>query len=131
MEKGKVTKINNDKVTVTFKRGAGCGSCKACSEGQNQNEMEIVAYNDCNAKLGDTVAVSIETAFMLKATVIMYVMPLITMVLGFLIGSLVSELVSFITGLVFLAITYLVIRKNDYKFQNRNFTAKAVEIVQE
>ncbi len=131
MEKGKVTKITGEKITVVFKRGAGCGSCKACSEGQNENEMEIVAYNDCDAKIGDTVAVKIETEFMLKATLIMYGIPLVTLMCGFLIGSLVSQVVAFVTGLVFLFLTYFVIKKNEERFQNRNFTAKAVEIVTE
>ncbi len=131
MEKGRVIKIDGEKVKVAFKRGAGCGSCKACSEGQNENEMEILAYNDCNAKLNDMVEVSIETEFMLKATGIMYGIPLITMIVGFLIGNLVSQGVSFATGIVFLLITYYVIKKNESRFQNRNFTAKAVAIVEE
>ncbi len=131
METGKVIKIDGEKVKVAFKRGAGCGSCKACSEGQNENEMEIIAYNDCGAKLNDTVAVSIETEFLLKATGIMYGIPLITMFIGFLLGNLVSQIVSFATGIIFLLITYYLIKKNESKFQNRNFTAKAVEIVHE
>ncbi len=129
MEKGRVIKVDGEKVKVSFKRGAGCGSCKACSEGQNENEMEIMAYNDCNAKLNDFVAVSIETEFMLKATGIMYGIPLITMMIGFLLGNFISQLVAFGTGIVFLIITYYVIKKNEHRFQNRNFTAKAVEIV--
>ncbi len=131
MEKGKVKNITGEKLTVVFKRGAGCGSCKACSEGQNENEMEIIAYNDCDAKLGDTVAVKIETEFMLKATLIMYGIPLVTLMFGFLLGSLVSTIVAFSTGIVFLFLTYFVIKKNEHRFQNRNFTAKAVEIVTE
>lgn len=131
MEKGTVINVTNDKLTVAFKRGASCGSCKACSESENQDEMEIQAFNDCEAKLGDTVAVVIETEFMLKATAIMYGIPLITMFVGFLLGNLISPLVSFITGLVFLGLTYYVIKLNDSKFQNRNFIAKAVEIVTE
>ncbi len=129
MEKGRVIKIDGEKVKVAFKRGAGCGSCKACSEGQNENEMEIVAYNDCNAKLNDIVEVSIETEFLLKATGIMYGIPLITMMIGFLIGNFVSQVVSFATGIAFLLITYYLIKKNESKFQNRNFTAKAVAVV--
>ncbi len=129
MEKGRVIKVDGEKVRVSFKRGAGCGSCKACSEGQNENEMEIVAYNDCNAKLNDFVEVSIETEFMLKATGIMYGIPLVTMLIGFLIGNFVSQLVSFVTGIIFLTVTYIIIKKNESKFQNRNFTAKAVAIV--
>ncbi len=131
MERGKVIKVDGEKIRVSFKRGAGCGSCKACSEGQNENEMEITAYNDCNAKLNDIVEVNIETEFLLKATGIMYGIPLITMMIGFLIGNFVSQLVSFVTGVVFLLITYYIIKKNESKFQNRNFTAKAVTIVEE
>ncbi len=131
MEKGRVIKVDGEKVKVSFKRGAGCGSCKACSEGQNENEMEIIAYNDCDAQLNDFVAVSIETEFMLKATGIMYGIPLITMMIGFLLGNMVSQVVSFATGIIFLLITYYVIKKNESKFQNRNFTAKAVAIVDE
>ncbi len=129
MEKGTVIEKNNDKITVSFKRGAGCGSCKACSEGQNENEMIITAYNDCDANIGDVVEVNIETAFMLKATIIMYVIPLITMMVGFLIGNIISEEASFFLGLIFLAVTYGVIKMNESKFQNRDFTAKATKIV--
>ncbi len=129
MEKGRVIKVEGEKVRVSFKRGAGCGSCKACSEGQNENEMEILAYNDCNAKLNDFVAVSIETEFLLKATGIMYGIPLITMMFVFLIGNYFSQLVAFATGIMFLFITYYIIKRNESKFQNRSFTAKAVSIV--
>ncbi len=131
MEKGRVTQVSGEKVTVVFKRGAACGSCKACSESSNENEMEISAYNDCDAKIGDTVAVKMEAEFMLKATLIMYGIPLVTMMLGFVIGNFVSQLVAFATGIVFLMLTYFIIKKNEHRFQNRNFTAKAVQIVTE
>ncbi len=131
MEKGRVTKVTGEKVTVVFKRGAACGSCKACSEGQNENEMEISAYNDCDAQIGDTVAVKMEAEFMLKATLIMYGLPLVTMMLGFAIGNFISAIVAFGTGILFMLLTYFIIKKNEYRFQNRNFTAKAVEIVTE
>ncbi len=131
MEKGIVTSLQGEKLTVSFNRSPACAGCKACAEGKKENEMVIEAYNDCNAKLGDTVEVSIEDSFVLKATFIMYVIPLITMFIGFLIGNLHSQLTSFITGIVFLAITYSVIRMNEHRFQNRNFTAKAVKIVEQ
>jgi sigma-E factor negative regulatory protein RseC len=81
--------------------------------------MFVVAVNKCGAKQGDFVNIELEVKYFFKAVGIMYLIPLITLTLGFVLGqglapmlpfNLPGELAGFFTGLFFLALTYLGIK---------------------
>ncbi len=128
-EIAKVVSIEDEHLTGVLQRTDACGDCHACDISENKNEMIITAYNKCNAKVGDNVEIELNTSAMMKATLIMYVLPLITMVGGFLIGNTISEAVSFILGLTCMLITYVIIRLFNNKFDKNKYKASATKVV--
>ncbi len=128
-EKAKVISIENNVLTCVLQRSDACGDCHACDISENKKEMILTAYNQCDAKVGETVEIELSTKAMMTATVIMYVVPLITMFLGFLIGNQFSETFSFTLGIVFLVITYLIIRLFNKRIDKNKYMASAIRVV--
>ncbi len=129
-EIAKVVSVDNETITGVLQRTDACGDCHACDIGENKNEMIITAYNQCNAKVGDNVEIDLSVNAMITATFVMYAVPLITMVGGFLIGNLFSEVLSFILGITCMIATYVVIRIFNNKLDENKYKAAAVKIVE-
>ena len=136
-EIGIVIKEKENLVTVKLERKEACAKCRACTAGLETKEMLLEAENLCNAKVGDTVKVSLEQSNFLIAVVIMYVIPLIALLLGIGLGYVISEqfgctskeLISVAFGLVTLGLSYLFIRMNENKWKNKKFRPVAEEII--
>ena len=90
-EYGEVTEIKGSVAHVKFMRTSACGRCHACGMLSNQNEITVQVENELNAAVGDKVAVSIRIKRALGASAIAYVFPLIMLVLGVLMGWLLSD----------------------------------------
>ncbi len=129
-EFAKVKSIEKDQVTCVLQRTDACGDCHACDVGDNKKDMILTAYNECSASIGDIVEIELSTKAMMTATVIMYVVPLITMFIGFLLGSQISDIVGFGLGILFLGITYLSISMFNSKIDKNKYTATAKRIVE-
>lgn len=136
-EVGKVVKMKDEFVVIALERKEACASCRACTLGSEGKEMILEAENKCNAKIGDTVGVSLEQSNFLLAVIIMYTIPLIGLLLGIGTGYLVSvqlslgnkEILALIFGFAFLAISYLGIKLNEPKFKTKRFRPVAEEII--
>lgn len=131
-EIGRITEINGDKATISLTRKSACAGCHACSTGTDEKEMVMTALNECNGKVGDNVQVELVVEKLMFATFVVYGIPLITTVLGFIIGFYVSggnEIVSFFLGMIFMIITYFGIKKWDSFFKNDNYIPIAKKIV--
>lgn len=89
-EYGEVTEIKGSVAYVKFIRTSACGRCHACGMLANQNDITVQVENELNAAVGDNVAVSIRIRRALGASAIAYVFPLIMLVLGVLLGWLLS-----------------------------------------
>ncbi len=62
-----------------------CHKCAGC--GAAQQKMLVMAANPIGAKPGDTVIMQTETAPILKAALMLYILPLVLFVGGFLAGE--------------------------------------------
>lgn len=130
-ESGLVTEVKNNLVVVKLERQEACAKCKACIAGLESKEMFIEAENLCNAKVGDVVNVSIKNSSFIKAVFIIYTIPCIALLLGLFIGYLFSkkEIVSILVGFSFLALSYLLIKLNEKRFNTGKYRPIAEEIV--
>lgn len=90
-EYGKVTEINGSVAHVKFTRTSACGRCHACGMLSNQNEITVQVENELGAAVGDQVAVSIRVRKAMGASALAYVFPLIMLLLGVLLGWLLSS----------------------------------------
>jgi sigma-E factor negative regulatory protein RseC len=89
-EFGEVVKIKDGLAHVKFTRSAACGRCHACGMLSTQNEIVIIVENELSAAVGEQVAVSIRIRKALGASAIAYVFPLGMLIVGVLLGWLLS-----------------------------------------
>ncbi|MBF8982117.1 SoxR reducing system RseC family protein [Lutibacter sp. B2] len=125
---GKVVEVfKNNRAKVLMKKHAACGECGACQHGEENMKLNIVGFNKVNAKIGDTVEVDMETANVLGAAFIMYVIPLFFMVVGIVGGNYFLKKLGYTTnidmysagiGFILLAISFFSIRLYERKLKD-------------
>ena len=76
-------------LVVHIRQSACSGDCHQCAGcGAAQETMILTAQNPIGAKEGDLVVLDSETAPVLKAAVVLYMLPLVLFFLGYLAGAL-------------------------------------------
>lgn len=120
---GIVIALDGKIAKVKASRHSDCENCGACP-GDLATVMDV--YNPVGAKLGQRVNVEIPEANMVKAAFIVYLLPLITTFIGFLIGVWISqkygfpELLSEVSaGVVVFVLTILYIKYFDRSMKKK------------
>ncbi len=73
-------------VVAVERRSACSGDCDSCHGCAHQTEIVMVtAHNDAGAKPGDVVQVESETGRVLRLALLLYIMPMILMIGGYLL----------------------------------------------
>ena len=122
----KVRKTHKDgTATVIHIRESACsGDCHKCSGcGAAKEAVVFTADNPIGAKRGDLVKVESSTAPVLKAAVVLYVLPLVLFFLGYWLGTLpgtfgtIGGVLGFMLGVV-IVIVYdrLVVNKANIRY---------------
>lgn len=136
---GTVESIRDKNVYVKVIREEACAHCKMCTTGVNEGkECVIEAVNKCGAKIGDIVEIDVQNNYFLRATAIMYGIPLVALMLGIglSLGILQSagirnaELISAVIGLGFTGIVYMIINKREKNDKNKQYLPVAVAKVE-
>ena len=85
-----VETYDNNIAKVQLQRGASCDGCSICSSGK---PIVLRALNNINASKGDNVIIEVEE---LKRGInfFVYIVPLICLILGYVIGDYFSKLIS-------------------------------------
>ena len=122
----RVRKVHNDgTATVIHLRESACsGDCHKCSGcGAAKEAVVFTADNPIGAKAGELVKVESSTAPVLKAAVVLYVLPLVLFFLGYWLGTLPGNFGAFGGGLGFvlgvtvvIAYDRLVVNKADLRY---------------
>ena len=122
-ECGLVVEVIGSNAVVNIKRKSACGSCKACEMGRSDaKEINIVAKNEVGAEVNDNVNIIMDTPDVLKAAIIVYLIPLIALVAGVGLGTVLAKSMNLpadwsgmIMGFLFIAVSYIYVRKQDKK----------------
>jgi sigma-E factor negative regulatory protein RseC len=88
-EQGIVQEVAATKAFIVVNRTSACAGChgqSACRPSESK-DMIIEAINEMNAKVGDRVQISVPTGSLLKATFLVYFLPVVALVLGAVAGS--------------------------------------------
>ncbi len=88
---GTVKEVAKDYTVVTIERQEMCGDCHACDMMGERKLCEIRCSNTYPVQPQDRVEVDIANQTFLKATGVMYGIPLAAMLIGLLIGSFVPD----------------------------------------
>lgn len=90
-EQGVVTRIESATTAwVKTTRSGACESCSArssCHSLGGGEETEVEAINHARAQIGQKVVLSFDTSPLLKATFLLYMFPILTMMAGAFIGQ--------------------------------------------
>ncbi|MBI5493038.1 MAG: SoxR reducing system RseC family protein [Deltaproteobacteria bacterium] len=118
-EHGIVVQDKKRTVLIKAQRSTSCDSCaskKTCASGSADSEMLIEAENAVGAKVGDRVVFTIGTASILKAGLLLYLVPILCFIAGVVLGQTVAknifpaqnpDLVSGVLGVIFLALAFI------------------------
>lgn len=118
---GLVLEVKEDKAIVEIKRNSACDACGACSHAHETKLMKVEALNIAGAKKGDLVEINLKTPDFLRATLIMYGIPFIFLIIGVFAFKYIfnsDDIKSAIAGLVFTAISYFFIKIFEPKIKN-------------
>ncbi|MDM8534939.1 SoxR reducing system RseC family protein [Clostridiaceae bacterium HSG29] len=130
---GKVIKENGNFVVVEMNSTSACSGCNHCGNDDDSPDKSIRAFNDIGAKKGDIVEINMETQNVLLAATIAYGIPFIAFLTGVLLADKMfnSELISALSGFIFMAISYLMINRNEEKFySSKKYVPEVVKIHQ-
>lgn len=121
--------LDNGDALVRFKRGSACGHCNACFT-LGSDKSDIAIKNTLCAKVGDEVEISIHGKTMMRSGMIAYGIPLIFLIIGVCIGSLISELAALLIGISATLLSFLVLKLLDKRLRNINsFKPKMIKII--
>lgn len=118
IEKGQIVDIKDGKAKVELIRNDMCGKCHACDTGRN-NRMLIDVDVISGVEIGDKVSLEIKETSILKATMIMYGIPLLFFFIGVFVGYAISsilgvdnisQIIEAILGLLLTAISFIGIK---------------------
>ncbi len=139
-ETGLVSDLIGDLAIVQTQNQLACGSCKVvdtCGNGIVEKYLSgkifsSEVYNRLNAKIGDKVILEIPKSSITKASIIVYIIPLLTFIISALVASLFSysENMIILISLVGLASGFAVTKFYNRRLLNSElYLPKMVSIV--
>ncbi|MBE0599147.1 MAG: SoxR reducing system RseC family protein [Desulfuromonadales bacterium] len=143
-ETGSVIELKGKHVAVVLCQKSSfcknCASMEQCRVGDDNRSMLVDAHNTIGARVGDRVRVVTSSKSFLKSSFILYIVPLIALVVGGIVGQLLGErlesgpnpdLLSAILGTAFLIGAFLTIRVGTRALPRENYMPRITEILAE
>ncbi len=138
-EEGIVAETEGDIAKVAILRKSACESCSAAGICHPGDQEFMEAANPLGAKKGQKVKVVVAPQVYLKASIILYGVPMAALVGGAIIGKNLalryageanSDLWAFISGMVCMAVSFLFIRMYNKKVERtQQYKPVIVEIL--
>lgn len=133
--KGIVTKVEGDMLTIVFERHEACGDCHACMHGSTDCNKHTVKIKG-KADVGDEVVVTMDDSRVLEASATAYLIPFAGMMLGLVLGwwiggkqsAVNAELVTALFAVLGTAAAYCVMKLLDPKLAKGRWEQKIVSV---
>ena len=126
-EQGKVVEVAGNLAKVELPSSPACQSCRACERG-TQGTMIAEANNSLGAKVGDKVEMEIPSPRVMGASIIIFVLPLIGLMLGYFAGAQISQTTGIWSGVLTMMAIYIPIMIYD-RLAREKYRCKIVKIV--
>jgi len=127
-QKGKIIEKQGKYIKVRLNRHSACKNCGACKLADDDSDVVITVENYVKADVGDEIEIDIDSQGIVLASIIMYLIPLISLFIGFGLGMFLSdnvlelssnkELFSAAMGIGFMIASLFGIRYFDDYFKN-------------
>lgn len=142
-EQGIIVKTGVGTALIKTQRSTACDGCaskKSChGGGADETETFIEAENTIGAHVGDRVVFSIGAASVIKAGVLIYLVPILSFIAGVVLGQAAStrlfpeqnpDLAAGLLGLIFLILAFLGLKLyNKYLEKNKTFRPQVLRVV--
>ncbi len=120
-EEGVIVEISGFTAIIKASRSGSCDSCSAKSScaSISETEMLVEANNSIGAKIGDHVLYSVGAGSIIKAGVMLYLMPILAFIAGVVIGTYAAphfwpatnpDLITGVFGVLFLALAFTALK---------------------
>jgi sigma-E factor negative regulatory protein RseC len=140
---GVVTKVDSSTSTAWVKcsKSAACESCKAkdfCDTvGGSDDDVEVEAINAVGAKINDRVFISFETSSLLKVSFLVYMVPVLFLILGVVIGDKIAPIFNYdrsifsvLVGLLFLLAAFFFVKATGKELSKKDtYKPKIIRIL--
>ena len=137
-DKGKVIELIGSDAVVEFEANSACAKCGACLNA-GHGMMRALVKNPLNAKVGDSVEVEILPVFVIGASFLIFIFPLLFLIAGYFLGyylfplflkEVSSQNAGIIISFLFFFVSWFFIRFIDINAKKQGkFTRKIVKIV--
>jgi sigma-E factor negative regulatory protein RseC len=122
-EQGIIEKITDRKATVRVRKSIACAQCSSrTSCNISDRDIFVEVQNDLQARVGDLVEISIPEGTMLKLSVIVYLFPIISLMIGAFLGGFIANFLqtksswpAIISGVIFLGLAFCVLKMFERK----------------
>jgi sigma-E factor negative regulatory protein RseC len=143
-EVGTVVELRGKQVALVLcQKSSACGHCasmEVCHIGDDSRARTVEAFNTLGARIGDRVRIVTSTRNFLQSSFVLYIVPLMGLLLGAVLGLLVGEkmpegpdpnLLSAIIGVAFLVGSFLAIRVGSRAIAKETFMPRIHSILVE
>jgi len=143
-EVGTVVELKGKLVAVVMcTKSSLCENCATngnCALGDDGNTRLIEVQNPLAAGVGEQVRIATTTKSFLQSSFLLYIVPLIALVIGAIVGNLVGEnittgldpnLLSAILGVSFMSGSFVILRVGSNVLNKERYMPKIVEILKE
>lgn len=141
-ESGTIVELKANQIAVVLcQKTSACNHCvskSSCISGDDKGSMQVDAHNPLDAKIGDRVKLVTSSRVFLRSSFLLYIVPLIALVIGAVIGQTVGErmpqgpdpnLLAAIIGCAFLAGSFLTIRIGTRALPPEDYMPSITEIL--
>ncbi|SMP49279.1 SoxR reducing system RseC family protein [Anoxynatronum buryatiense] len=132
---GLVIETGDQTARVRMQRHTSCAGCNACKMGSSEKPIELEALNPQNVTKGQIVEVEMEHQHVLLAAFLMYVVPLLFLVTGVVIGHYglqamgvqqYADLLTAIFAFSMTALSYVFLNRSE---KNQKFKSKMLPVI--
>ncbi|HID95284.1 MAG TPA: hypothetical protein EYP53_04405 [Candidatus Latescibacteria bacterium] len=120
VEEGFIVDVRGGKAVVSMRRNPACDHCNLCLF-RPGGQMSLEAENPVGAKVGDRVKVRLTGVSPLRASFLVYMVPLVSFVLGFIVAAAISgsEVVGGLVGAGGLVLSFILLHRYDKSIGRR------------
>jgi len=120
-EEGIIIKIEGNLAQAEIERKSACRACGLCSL-RGRNTMMAEVENSIGAKVGERVRIEIPSSAILKGALLFYILPLVALILGIVLGIKITkhQTGGLILGFSFFILSYILIWLYNKKTKAQN-----------
>lgn len=134
--KGIVTDVSGEMLTIVFDRPEACGECHNCMRGSEDCSKHTIHLRG-KANKGDVVEVELDDSHVMAASALAYLIPLAGFIAGLAIGwalggvftAVNAELLMALFAVIGTAIAYLVMRALDPHFSKGRWEPRIISVI--